>query len=114
MRALADTWPVLSPATAGSTRHRQLPSTLAASTGSTPVQGRTTGCTGINPRAGPFEKAPSGFEPRLSPPSSPTAALTCTQCRYFEGRVPPEPFLETYLKRPNPRSLFSSHQGVML
>eukprot|EP00966_Prymnesium_polylepis_P184247 4270329-Prymnesium_polylepis.1 len=27
-------------------------------------------------------------------PSSPTAALTCTQCRYLEGRVPSEPFLE--------------------
>ena len=43
-----------------------------------------------------------------------TAALTCTPCRYFKGQVPSEPFLETYLKRPNPMSFFCSHQGFML
>ena len=43
-----------------------------------------------------------------------TGALTLIPCRYLGGRVPSEPFLETYLKRPNPRSFFSSHQGVML
>eukprot|EP00966_Prymnesium_polylepis_P320660 7377031-Prymnesium_polylepis.1 len=32
--------------------------------------------------------------------------LTRTQRRYFEGRVTAEPFLETYLKRPNPKNLF--------
>ena len=45
--------------------------------------------------------------------SARTAAFTPTPCRYFAGPVPPEPFLETYLKRPNPRSFFL-HQGVML
>eukprot|EP00966_Prymnesium_polylepis_P195946 4541305-Prymnesium_polylepis.1 len=56
MRALAHTWPILSPATAGSTRHRQLPSPVAATTGSTPLQGRTAGKTAI-------KTAPPGFEP---------------------------------------------------
>eukprot|EP00966_Prymnesium_polylepis_P202713 4696390-Prymnesium_polylepis.1 len=41
----------------------------------------------------------------ISRPNGRTAASTCTQRRYFRDRVLPEPFLETYLKRPNPRSL---------
>jgi hypothetical protein len=36
-------------------------------------------------------------------PSIPTWPLTGILCRYLGGRVPPEPFLETYLKRQNPR-----------
>ena len=51
---------------------------------------------------------------QVEEPSGRTAALTCTPCRYFKGRVPPKPFQETYLKRPNPRSFFCSHQGFML
>jgi hypothetical protein len=33
-----------------------------------------------------------------------TGALTLTPCRYFKGRVPAEPCLETYLKRPKAKS----------
>ena len=54
-----------------------------------------------------------GGAPGVERPYGATAALTCTPCRYLGGRVPSEPFLETYLKRPNPRSFFCSHQGFM-
>ena len=53
-----------------------------------------------------FAADPSGELRLRHAPWRPTAALTCTQCRYLRGRVPSEPFLETYLKRPNPRSFF--------
>eukprot|EP00966_Prymnesium_polylepis_P147186 3399901-Prymnesium_polylepis.1 len=44
-------------------------------------------------------------------PSSPTAALTCTQRRYLEGQVPPEPFLETYLRNAQIRGVFLFTSG---
>eukprot|EP00966_Prymnesium_polylepis_P015656 361814-Prymnesium_polylepis.1 len=62
MRALAHTWPILSPATASSTRHRQLPSTVAATTGSTPLQGRTAG-KGSIPRQGSIPRTPTSRRP---------------------------------------------------
>eukprot|EP00966_Prymnesium_polylepis_P166907 3858252-Prymnesium_polylepis.1 len=57
MRALSRPWSILSSATARSTRRRQLPSTVAASTGSTPLQGRTAARTARKSPAQP------GFEP---------------------------------------------------
>ena len=40
-----------------------------------------------------------------------TAGVTLIPRRFSKGGVPPEAVLETYLKRSNPRSFFSSHLG---
>jgi hypothetical protein len=73
MRALARPWPILSSATARSTRRRQLPSTVAASTGSTPLQGRN-----VFDREDWAKKPRAGFEP--------TAFAVCSRQSNHEAR----------------------------
>ena len=66
MRALARPWSILSSATALSTRRRQLPSTVAASTGSTPLQGRTASTA--RPTTTPTSRRPAARVARTRSP----------------------------------------------
>eukprot|EP00966_Prymnesium_polylepis_P104415 2418387-Prymnesium_polylepis.1 len=59
------------------------------------MSGRNEGAGGLSP--------PTDVEAWPGSPCARTGPLTLILCGYFKGRVPAEPFLETYLKRQNPR-----------